>query len=515
MSSRTSSTHSPAACGAADLLRAVLTIRREVAHEADAIFHAWQSHITRSEFVSGARNLAHYLALRRHDLGELQDQLACWGVSSLGRSESRVLLNLDAAAATLAAIAGAELPANIQRPSYEEYARGARALTAQKLALFGPDPDGPKSRIMVTLPAEAASNPQLCIDLISHGADCARINCAHDSPDVWLAMAANMREAAAARRRPCPVLMDLGGPKLRIERVLSEAPVCLKTGDRFMLLADERHRSEFPAVVFSEPRALDDLRVGESVWIDDGKIGSVVERIDTAGALLRVTATRDKGHVLKALKGLNFPDTQIDLPALTAKDRVDLDFVVEHADMIGYSFVQRPKDVALLQRELELRGKPSMPIVLKIETRLALDNLPRLIVTAAGRQPTAVMLARGDLAVELGFGRLAEIQEEILWMCEAAQVPTIWATQVLERLVKKGQPVRAETTDAAMSQRAECVMLNKGPHLVEGVRFLDDVLRRMDRHQTKKTSRLTPLRSWQGSQALDIETSRRDATDPA
>jgi pyruvate kinase len=173
--------------------------------------------------------------------------------------------------------------------------------------------------------------------------------------------------------------------------------------------------------------------------------------------------------------------------------------------MIGYSFVQQPTDVALLQRELDARGKPLIPIVLKIETPLAVENLPRLIVAAARRQPTAVMVARGDLAVELGFRRLAEIQEEILWVCEAAHVPTIWATQVLERLIKKGQPARAETTDAAMAQRAECVMLNKGPHIAKGVRFLEDVLRRMDRHQTKKTPRLGPLGSWQGSLALELE----------
>ncbi|MGZ5754939.1 MAG: pyruvate kinase [Burkholderiales bacterium] len=504
MPSSTSSLPAPAVSDAADLLHAVIALRAAVARDAGATFDAWRPHVTRHEFVPGAHNLALYLALRRHDLSELQEKLACWGVSSLGRSESRVLSNLDAVAATLAAIAGEELP-GIQRPGYEAYRSGARALRAEKRALFGVDPDGPKARILVTLPAEAASDSALCAALIEHGADCARINCAHDGPDVWRAMAANMRAAAAARGRSCAVLMDLGGPKLRIERVLADAPVRLKTGDRFMLLAGSGHDSGVVGAVFSEPRALEHLRVGHSVWIDDGKIGCIVERVDQAGALLRITASRGKGHVLKAAKGVNFPETRIEVPALTAKDRVDLDCVVELADMVGYSFVQRPDDVALLQRELEGRAKPAMPIVLKIETRLAVENLPRLIVAAAGRQPTAVMLARGDLAVEVGFRRLAEIQEEILWMCEAARVPVIWATQVLERLVRKGELTRAEATDAAMSQRAECVMLNKGPHLAEAVQFLDDVLRRMDRHQTKKTSRMSLLHSWQGDQSLKFQ----------
>jgi pyruvate kinase len=106
------------------------------------------------------------------------------------------------------------------------------------------------------------------------------------------------------------------------------------------------------------------------------------------------------------------------------------------------------------------------------------------------RYPTAVMIARGDLAVECGWERLAELQEEILWLCEAAQVPVIWATQVLEHKAKKGQPSRAEISDAAMSQRADCVMLNKGPHILAAIRMLDNILRRMQGHQYKKTARL-------------------------
>ncbi|MEL6325669.1 MAG: pyruvate kinase, partial [Cyanobacteria bacterium J06626_23] len=122
---------------------------------------------------------------------------------------------------------------------------------------------------------------------------------------------------------------------------------------------------------------------------------------------------------------------------------------------------------------------------------------PELIVNAAGRQPFGVMIARGDLAVEIGYQRLAEMQEEILWICEAAHVPVIWATQVLENLVKTGTPSRAEMTDAAMSERAECVMLNKGPYITDAVKILDDVLTRMQAHQLKKTPQLRALQSWQ------------------
>lgn len=104
------------------------------------------------------------------------------------------------------------------------------------------------------------------------------------------------------------------------------------------------------------------------------------------------------------------------------------------------------------------------------------------------------MIARGDLAVECGFERLAEVQEEILWLCEAAHVRVIWATQVLETLAKEGMPSRAEVTDAAMAHRAECVMLNKGPYIAQAVKVLDDILRRMRGHQAKNRSMLRELR---------------------
>ena len=103
------------------------------------------------------------------------------------------------------------------------------------------------------------------------------------------------------------------------------------------------------------------------------------------------------------------------------------------------------------------------------------------------------MIARGDLAVEVGFERLAEVQEEIMWACEAAHVPVIWATQVLDTLARTGQPSRAEITDAAMAERAECVMLNKGPHISEAISALDSILVRMQDHQDKKRSLLRRL----------------------
>jgi hypothetical protein len=140
--------------------------------------------------------------------------------------------------------------------------------------------------------------------------------------------------------------------------------------------------------------------------------------------------------------------------------------VAEHADAVCLSFIRKPRDVELLLAELDKLSAKNLGLVVKVETKKAFKNLPRLVLAAMRRYPVAVMIARGDLAVECGWDRLAELQEEILWVCDAARVPVMWATQVLEQEAKKGLPSRAEITDAAQSQRADCVMLNKGPHIL-------------------------------------------------
>jgi len=171
-----------------------------------------------------------------------------------------------------------------------------------------------------------------------------------------------------------------------------------------------------------------------------------------------------------------------------------LKFIVQHADLVGYSFVRAESDVRQLLDHLERLDGRHLGLVLKIETRKAFDNLPKLILAAMRARSIGIMIARGDLAVECGYQRLAEVQEEVLWVCEAAHVPVIWATQVLESLAKKGIPSRSEITDAAMGERAECVMLNKGPYAVTTVRVLADILKRMQAHQEKKRSMLRQLR---------------------
>lgn len=247
------------------------------------------------------------------------------------------------------------------------------------------------------------------------------------------------------------------------------------------------------SIACSLPEIFATVNPGERVLIDDGRIGGVIRDVTASEILVEITQARDNGEKLLADKGINLPDSQLDLAGLTALDIAHLEFVAHHADMVGLSFVRRPVDIALLQQHLKRLDADKLGIVLKIETRAAFEQLPELMFTLLGSPVVGVMIARGDLAVECGYERLAELQEEILWLAEAAHLPVIWATQVLEGLAKTGKPSRAEVTDAAMGERAECVMLNKGPHIIEAIQMLDNILQRMQAHQWKKRALLRRL----------------------
>jgi pyruvate kinase len=241
------------------------------------------------------------------------------------------------------------------------------------------------------------------------------------------------------------------------------------------------------------PAAFERARVGDRVWLDDGRIGGSVWSNDGERMKIEVTQVPQGGGKLRAEKGINFPDTELGLGALTDKDLEDLREAVQFADLIALSFVRSPQDVLELDERMRDLGAGHLGIVLKVENAAAFRNLPRILLASLHSPPVGVMVARGDLAVEVGFERLSEVQEEILWLCEAAHVPVIWATQVLEGLAKGGAPTRAEVSDAVLSSRAECVMLNKGPGIVGTVEFLADVLERMEEHHDKRMNLMRRL----------------------
>ncbi|MGC2459073.1 MAG: pyruvate kinase [Gallionellaceae bacterium] len=572
---------------------------------------------------ASAINLVHYLGLRRRDMRPLQERLAAAGVSSLGRMESHVLTNLNAIIDLLRCALGKNSADKIL-PAPE--ATGAAQLESNSNNLFGKPPSHRRVRIMVTLPGEVADDYSLIKDMLVHGMDCARINCAHDTPDIWARMIEQINLARRETGRHCRILMDLGGPKLRTGEI-AQGPAVLKwkpqrdmygtvvvpariwlhpesdaspspapadaclpvhgdwlakvTAGDIIELTDSRGASRILQVVdqtgagfwaessqttyvtpgielrllrvstSGHPRRAghtgivgalpplpgsiclhigDNLTVtreplpgkparfdgsgrllrtasiacsvpeiyltvqpGERILIDDGKIEGVIRSVSANKIMVEITQARESGEKLLADKGINLPDSRLELDGLTAQDIKNLEFIAQHADMIGLSFVRNPADIELLQKHLARLKAEKLGIVLKIETRAAFDNLPELLFTLLHSPTVGVMIARGDLAVECGYERLAELQEEILWLAEAARLPVIWATQVLEGLSKSGKPSRAEITDAAMGVRAECVMLNKGAHIIEAIQSLDDILHRMQSHQRKKSSMLRRL----------------------
>jgi pyruvate kinase len=457
---------------------------------------------------ASARNLLQYLALRGHELRDLQDPLIALGLSSLGGSEGHVQASVEAVLGALATLVE-HPPAGPSRLAPIGFAHSRDVLALRTRALLGPAPAGRPTRIMVTMPTEAASDSNLVCELLGAGMDCMRINCAHDAAPQWRTMRDNLRLAEERTRRRARIVVDLPGPKLRTGPLGPPASrdskgdyLRLGIGDHLVLTraADVRLPEAGagpPARIgCSLPEAFTVTRRGHHVWLDDGKLGGVVEAVDPDSIVVRITSAGAKGSKLRPGKGINLPDAGLDIDLLGSHSEDALGFAAESADIVGLSFVSRAREVRRVSEYLDQHARPQVGMILKIETRRAFEHLPGLLLAAlGGDRPAGVMIARGDLAVECGYERLAEVQEEILWLCQAAQTPVIWATQVLDRLAKTGRPSRAEITDAAMGAQAECVMLNKGPRILEAISVLDDILRRMERHHRKKRPLLPQLRA--------------------
>ena len=243
-----------------------------------------------------------------------------------------------------------------------------------------------------------------------------------------------------------------------------------------------------PALISSSFRGIVPyVKVGEKVFVDDGKIGLEVIAKDEHSITCKVTHAKAGGTLLKEEKGINFPDTRIKTAALTEKDIENALSVIDFVDHLSISFCQSAKDVRDLQKLLADNNRSDIGIIAKIETKQAISKMPEILEQLLGWEKSGVMIARGDLAIEVGFQNMAHIQEALLDICDAAHMPVIWATQVLESQMKNNLPSRAEVTDAAMAGRAECVMLNKGPFATDTISVLIHILD--DMHSLFKKNR--------------------------
>lgn len=456
-----------------------------------------------------ALNLIRYITLRNHDLRKIHDTLSEHGISSLRSGEAYTLHNIISVLKNVKMLNGKSWTPH---PPLEVigYKRSKKIINRRSHKLFNRTDRKSKTEIMVTMPTEAATNSELVRDLIAEGMEIARINLSHDDQSIWKKMVENIRTESSALGIPCKIHMDLSGPKIRtgsIQKISKKGKVKnfikVKRGTHIILMTKSKstkpvygEKGELitPAKIpVSLPLIIQDAQVGERILFDDGKIVGQIIRKKGKEMEVVIKRTPKEETKLKSEKGINLPDTNLNLPALTTNDLANLDFVVEHADLIGYSFVRTPEDVKLLLTELENRQANEIGVILKIENEAAFNNLPIMLLEAMKHEKVGVMIARGDLAAEIGAERIAEVQDQIMWISEAAHVPVIWATQVLENLSKTGIPSRAEITDAAKSARAECVMLNKGDYILQSVAMLRRILTRMEDHTSKKKSQMRPL----------------------
>ena len=463
-------------------------------------------------YAYAAKNLVDYLSLRTFDIRIKQGNLSFLGLSSFANSERYVLTNIDNILYHLNTIQGQSVEGLLSpEKSTWNFFTTLELLNQNTNRLFGESNNQISTRIMVTLPSEAAGDVKYIADMLSNGMEIARINCSHDNPVVWKSMIDAIRIAEKQTGKHCKIYMDLSGPKIRSEKIhilkkknKKKGQLILHIGDRIKLYSTEAElkkaikkkipKKTFAALVsMSIPNVVKNLEIGNNIWFDDGKIGGVIEDISDKNATVLITKASSKGTKLKEEKGINLPDTHLQLPSLTEEDVSNLPFIAKHADIVGYSFVRTTDDVKQLMDALSNLNRMDIGMVLKIENKESFNNLSDLLLTAMKWSNIGVMIARGDLAVELGVERISEVQEQILWVCEAAHVPVIWATQILENLAQTGLATRAEITDASMSVRAECVMLNKGPHIMETITTLLNILQRMEAHQNKKQGTLRQL----------------------
>jgi pyruvate kinase len=567
------------------------------------------------------------MLLRKKDRTQLQEKLFILSLSSLGRSYAHVAASIDTLYDQLSSSLGREqiskeLMAEFHHLSIED---SIAIASNNSKALFGGKASSKLSRqstaVMVTLPSHAAQNDGLLIrELSNAGVNVFRINTAHDTIEMWKAMADIIAGINAEREaaEKIKIFVDLAGPKIRtgaiqeveipimigsnkqekevfilcdgsetcgektdpftLEKIsaqmsvdkkffkkitksdslkivdvnhkkamirivevtdtavrgfinkkvfvskksklkcreneskllniqIQKDPIRLFVGDLLIIteneingrsaLVDEENNVVLPAIIgCSVHGMIASLKEGEKVFIDDGKIGLVVLENNVDSITCKVVVSKAGGTLLKEEKGVNFPDTYIKIPALTSEDYTNALEVLNFADSLSLSFCQSADDVRDLQNLLLENKRGDIGIIAKIETQQAVANMPEILEQLLNSDKSGVMIARGDLAIEVGFENMAYIQEALLDICDAAHLPVIWATQVLESKMKNNLPSRAEVTDAAMSGRAECVMLNKGAFAIDTIDVLHRILDEMHSFSKKNRQLLKKETLW-------------------
>ncbi len=327
-------------------------------------------------------------------------------------------------------------------------------------------PRSRKVKILATL-GPASTSPAMIRKLLLAGADAFRINMSHGNHTQKAAIVASIRALEKELRRPTTILFDLQGPKLRVGKFKGKSAM-LATGDRFTL---DRKRSagDSQRVELPHPELFATIRPGDRILIDDGKVRLKAIEVDDKAIVTEVQV----GGKVSDNKGVNVPDVLVPIPALTEKDRGDLTFALEQkADWIALSFVQRPEDVAEARALIGERAA----LLAKIEKPAAIDRLTDIVALA-----DAVMVARGDLGVELPPEQVPPLQNRIIAVARQFGKPVVVATQMLESMITSPTPTRAEVSDVATAiyDGADAVMLSAesaaGQYPAEAVAMMDRI----------------------------------------
>ena len=328
------------------------------------------------------------------------------------------------------------------------------------------EPRRRKVRILATL-GPASNGPEAIEALYRAGADAFRVNMSHGEHDLHRAVIGHIRALEQKLGRPMTILADLQGPKIRIGTFAS-GPIRLKEGDHFTLDRDETP-GDGERVNLPHPEVFAAVEPGQRLLLNDGKLSLRVDSVTET----RIGTTVLNDGELNDRKGVNVPDADIPLPALTEKDRRDLDFALDqNVDWIALSFVQRPDDVAEAKKLIAGRAA----LMAKIEKPRALDTLGEILELS-----DALMVARGDLGVELPPQKVPRVQKEIVELAREAGKPVVVATQMLDSMVANPAPTRAEVSDVANTiyEGVDTIMLSAetaaGDYPVEAVRMMNAI----------------------------------------
>ncbi len=348
------------------------------------------------------------------------------------------------------------------------------------------------TRIVCTVGPASASTDTLG-RMVLAGMDIARLNFSHGSHEAHGSVLRAVRAAEEEWGRPVAVLMDLCGPKIRTGP-MQDGAITLTAGARVVIQAEPMAGTaeRFSTIA---PEIIDDLRPGDPLLLDDGAIELAVEEQRGSEAVCRVVV----GGRLKSGKGINLPATPLSVPSVTEKDKRDLAWAMEHSiDFVALSFVRSAADI-LEVKEIISRGPRRIRVVAKIEKPEAVENIGDIIAAS-----DAIMIARGDLGVELPASRVPRIQREIIRRCWQANVPVITATQMLESMTVNHRPTRAEVTDVSVAVRegTDAVMLSGetaiGIDPVNVVRTMTMIISEEERHTELVDDHCELLRSYKG-----------------